>query len=350
MQIEYKSITLRDMVKADIEDYVRWFTTETEWCKWDAPWEKVETNEADEREHWAAFYKSVENLSQSTLRRRFEIEYDGHHIGWVNAYYIDNEYNRIFADKASENAELRLAIGIDICEKTVWGNGVGTKALLAYIDYLANNGIDGIYTQTWSGNTRMIKCAEKLGFEIVGRKLGVREVDSERFDALTFVLKKRIMTIQQNHIPECVSIIKRAFQTVADEFGFTPENASRFTAFAMSEERLLWQFANEKRPMFAYFDGDKIVGYYSLTMPKDGVCELNNLAVLPEHRHNGIGKALLLHAFDEARKMGCTQMKIGIVEENTVLRSWYESFGFVHTGTEKFDFFPFTCGYMEVKL
>lgn len=24
-----------------------------------------------------------------------------------------------------------------------------------------------------------------------------------------------------------------------------------------------------------------------------------------------------------------------------------EEFGFVHTGTQKFDFFPFTCGYLE---
>lgn len=43
-------------------------------------------------------------------------------------------------------------------------------------------------------------------------------------------------------------------------------------------------------------------------------------------------------------------MNIGIVEENIVLRSWYEKYGFVHTGTEKFDFFPFTCGYMEKQL
>ncbi len=40
-------------------------------------------------------------------------------------------------------------------------------------------------------------------------------------------------------------------------------------------------------------------------------------------------------------------MKIGIVEENVTLHKWYEVYGFVHTGTEKFDFFPFTCGYME---
>ena len=28
-------------------------------------------------------------------------------------------------------------------------------------------------------------------------------------------------------------------------------------------------------------------------------------------------------------------MHIGIIEENQVLRKWYEAYGFVHTGTEK---------------
>lgn len=33
-----------------------------------------------------------------------------------------------------------------------------------------------------------------------------------------------------------------------------------------------------------------------------------------------------------------------------VLRKWYEKLGFVHVGTQKFEFFPFTCGYMEKVL
>ena len=51
-----------------------------------------------------------------------------------------------------------------------------------------------------------------------------------------------------------------------------------------------------------------------------------------------------------AKNKGCKKMKIGIVEENKVLRRWYEAHGFVHTHTEKYDFFPFTCGYMEREL
>ena len=37
-------------------------------------------------------------------------------------------------------------------------------------------------------------------------------------------------------------------------------------------------------------------------------------------------------------------------EENIQLRKWYEQSGAVHTGTKKFDFFPFTCGYMVKEL
>lgn len=56
---------------------------------------------------------------------------------------------------------------------------------------------------------------------------------------------------------------------------------------------------------------------------------------------------LLKHAFDVANALNCTTMHISIVEENEVVKRWYQSMGFVHTGTEKLDFFPFTCGYME---
>ena len=48
--------------------------------------------------------------------------------------------------------------------------------------------------------------------------------------------------------------------------------------------------------------------------------------------------------------MGCSRMTLSLVEENARLKRWYENFGFVSVGTEKYDFFPFTCGYMERAL
>lgn len=156
-----------------------------------------------------------------------------------------------------------------------------------------------------------------------------------------------IREVNRGDIPICAEVIKKSFQTVADEFGFTAENAPGFTAFSTSAERLYWNMDSEHRPMYVFCDNDIICGYYSILLQENNECELNNLAVLPEYRHGGIGKKLLKHCFETAKRMGCTVINIGIVEENTVLRKWYEQNGAIHTGTQKFDFFPFTCGYMK---
>ena len=163
-------------------------------------------------------------------------------------------------------------------------------------------------------------------------------------------MKDEIRDISVEEIPECVKVIRTAFKTVADEFGFTEENAPRFTAFATDEERLKYQFEVEHRPMYVYLLNGRIVGYYSLARLENDEIELNNLSVLPEVRHMGIGQKLLEDCVERARAMGMKKLKFGIVDENVRLRKWYEKFGFVHTDSVKFDFFPFTCGYMEQEL
>ena len=113
--------------------------------------------------------------------------------------------------------------------------------------------------------------------------------------------------------------------TVANELGFTTENAPRFTAFAMSDDSLYYQLDNEHRIMIAYYlDNGKIVGYYSLLLQENNQCELNNLCVLPDYRHKSIGADLLNDSFSRAKSKKCTTIKIGIVEENKVLRKWYK--------------------------
>ena len=156
-----------------------------------------------------------------------------------------------------------------------------------------------------------------------------------------------IKEVSAQDIPECVNVIKESFITVANEFGITKTNAPGFTAFSMAEDKLQKQLLEEHRTMYALYDNEIIVGYYSLLVQDNNECELNNLCILPSYRHKGAGKELLLNAFEIAKGLGCNKINIGIVEENKTLRKWYETFGFVHIGTKKFDFFPFTCGYME---
>ncbi|MGN1201768.1 MAG: GNAT family N-acetyltransferase [Eubacterium sp.] len=157
-----------------------------------------------------------------------------------------------------------------------------------------------------------------------------------------------IKQISKKHIGECAQVIKNSFITVAKEFNITEENAPRYVAFATTKEKLTEQFESG-RLMYAYFKGNKIIGFYSLNI-FDNTCEISNLCVLSEYRHLGIGKELLEHALSNAKELHCKSINISIVEENRELKKWYEKYGFVATHTEKYDFFPFTCGYMKKEL
>ena len=170
-------LILRDMIESDIEDYVRWFTAETEWMRWDAPWEKDQTDEETERANWSEYYRTVSQKPADRIRYKFEIEADGRHIGWVSAY-TDTEFY--------DNPEETVAIGIDIPETRYRGNGNGSRALTQFMDYYRKLGHKRLLTQTWSGNLPMIAVAKKLGFTEVSRAVGVRTVNGKAYDALTF--------------------------------------------------------------------------------------------------------------------------------------------------------------------
>ena len=189
MRIEFENIILRDMIESDIEDYVRWFTVEREWENWDAPWEKEDTDEESERRSWTEFYASEKNRPDGALRRKFEIEWNGRHIGWVSSYHIGKDYK--WVGEVEDGQTAYRAIGADICEHDLWGNRLGSNALRAFINYFFENGEDELYTQTWSGNVRMIHCAEKLGFIECNRYAGIREVNGQKYDGLTFRLEKK---------------------------------------------------------------------------------------------------------------------------------------------------------------
>lgn len=146
----------------------------------------------------------------------------------------------------------------------------------------------------------------------------------------------------------CLDIVHKSFQTVADEMNLTKDNCSSYTAF-MPIEKLISQFENNT-PMLLYQYNGNFVGYFSLLINDDSV-ELNNLAVLPEYRHLGIGKELVDYAIAYSKNtIGANKISIGIIEENSVLKEWYEKIGSVHTGTQKFEHLPFTVGFMEIEI
>jgi len=190
MKLESCNILLRDYEEKDIEDDIRWNTVETEWALWDAPWEM---EEEIKKFNPVIFRKQqMEKLEKGFgegFRWTFEVDtIEGVHVGGVNSYLIDENYEWILLKNVKEGQKVYHTLGVEITESSYWGRGLGTQALAAFIKYHLDNHIMEMCLQTWSGNIRMVKSAEKLGFTICNRKVGIREVRGEIFDSLTFIL------------------------------------------------------------------------------------------------------------------------------------------------------------------
>lgn len=81
-----------------------------------------------------------------------------------------------------------------------------------------------------------------------------------------------IKEIKSEDISQSVEVIRISFATVAGEFGITEDNGARFTAFATDEERIKWHMFGEHRPMYGFFENNKLIGYYSLLIKDNGEC------------------------------------------------------------------------------
>ena len=197
------------------------------------------------------------------------------------------------------------------------------------------------------------KCYQSAGYCDTGERITMegapklamfKKTGSETFDPAGVSLPM-IYEVSEHELQACLDVIHQSFRTVADQFGLTKENCPKHTSFlplSFLETQKNWGWN-----MYALYAGKKIIGYMSLSKESDGDYELHNLAVLPEYRHKGFGKLLLDYAKDVVKASGGKKIKVGIIEESTVLKNWYIANGFIHTGTKKFEHLPFTSGYLE---
>ena len=78
---------------------------------------------------------------------------------------------------------------------------------------------------------------------------------------------------------------------------------------------------------------DRCVGlavcFFSLsTFRARPLLNVHDLAVLPEYRGSGVGRALLQAAEDRARQKGCCKLTLEVQDDNTRARTLYRRFGF----------------------
>jgi RimJ/RimL family protein N-acetyltransferase len=101
---------------------------------------------------------------------------------------IDMETNELIGncgfadiDQLNQTAE----IGIFIGKKDLWGKGYGTEALSLLIDYgFKALNMHNIFLRTYSFNKRAIKCYEKTGFKIIGKRREALKRNMERHDLI----------------------------------------------------------------------------------------------------------------------------------------------------------------------
>lgn len=192
MNISFDGIILQDYQLSDVEDEVRRTNSDTAWFYANTPWMTIEPVNPEELR--ADMIQIMAKQAEDAIRWRFEIEVAGQHIGMVSSYYLDKNFeptpwNSIDQQKnAEENCSVR-GLGIEICEMDFWGKGIGGKALTAFMEYYRSLGERQFLLETWSGNRRMLGCAQKLGFTEVKRQRGTYAVDGKEYDGL--VLEKR---------------------------------------------------------------------------------------------------------------------------------------------------------------
>ena len=153
-----------------------------------------------------------------------------------------------------------------------------------------------------------------------------------------------IKQLTTKDLPIAAEVIRKSFATVAQDFGWTRENAPGHVSF-ITDEQLQEQMINHKT--FGFYAGEKIIGFVALKDLGSGVFELRKISILPEWRHYGYGKKLLDFCKTTVQEIGGSKIILDIIEENVVLKDWYAVNGFVHTGTKKYDHLPSTIGNME---
>ena len=101
-----------------------------------------------------------------------------------------------------------------------------------------------------------------------------------------------------------------------------------------SREALIEELTNPVAAFFTAVEGREILGYSGMHCA-GGECYLDNLAVFPQYRRQGVGKALLRALEEEARKRGGEFLSLEVRASNESAISLYQSRGFQEVGRRK---------------
>ena len=143
-------------------------------------------------------------------------------------------------------------------------------------------------------------------------------------------------------------IIVRANQPVARQFALDRDNAPSHPSFCTEE----WIREGQDRGETYFILGakGKAAGCVAYESPEPSLAYLNRLAVLPEFQGQGMGKHLVTHIIEKAKKDQKNSISIGTIKAHVQLTDWYISLGFKLAGTKAFDHLPFDVQFMTYSI
>jgi N-acetylglutamate synthase-like GNAT family acetyltransferase len=160
--------------------------------------------------------------------------------------------------------------------------------------------------------------------------------------------QKASVTIQEANTADAealAALIRDAFADVARRFGITAKNTPRHPSNCTGQwvtEAMGKGVCYYKMAMEGF-----LCGCVALEQAGEGAFYLERLAVRPDCRRHGLGRALVEHACSEAFNHGAGRMAIGIIDAQAELKDWYVRLGFEETRTANFDHLPFTVCFMK---
>ena len=161
-------------------------------------------------------------------------------------------------------------------------------------------------------------------------------------------MEYRIRTCTREDVGVLAETIRGSFRGVAERFGLTEENCPRHASNCTAD----WIEKDMDRGVtyFVLESEGRVAGSVALERAKPEVCYLERLAVLPDQRKRGFGKALVSHVLSEAGALGCRRVGIGVIADQAELKDWYRRFGFIETENREFPHLPFLVTFMSCEL
>lgn len=169
-------IALRDWREIDVAAWRQWMTPGQQWHQLDAPYYPKPT--AEHTEQMAVKVRDrIRNGDWPTPRQRVVI-----------ALRDTDELIGMVSWSWESEATWWPQVGIAIFDPNDWGKGIGFEALGLWSQYLFDHlpQIVRLDLRTWSGNTGMMRLAEKLGYVREATFRQARIVDGVYYDSVGY--------------------------------------------------------------------------------------------------------------------------------------------------------------------